>query len=85
MVFTLRDENMLKMFENKVLRQIFGSKTEEVTEGWGKMHIEGLHALYSSPNAIQVIKLRRMSWAGHVVELDMWEEKEMNKCLCWGT
>jgi hypothetical protein len=63
---TLREECKLKLFENKVLRRIFGSKKEEVTGEWRKLHIEALNDLYSSPNIFQVIKSRRMSWAGHV-------------------
>jgi hypothetical protein len=61
---------MLKVFENKVIRKIFGSKTEEVTEGLKKMHIEEFYDLYSSPNAIQVINLRKMRWAGHVTGME---------------
>jgi hypothetical protein len=50
------------MFENRVLRRIFGPKRDEVTGGWRKLHNEELHNLYSSP----MIKSRRMRWAGHV-------------------
>jgi hypothetical protein len=52
------------VFENRVLRRIFGPKRVEVTGGWRKLHNEELHGLYSSPS-IGVIKLRRMRWAGH--------------------
>jgi len=48
------------------LRRIFGPKREEVTREWRKIHIEELNDLYSSPIIVRVIKLRRMSWAGHV-------------------
>jgi hypothetical protein len=63
---TLREEHRLKVFENRVLRRIFGPKRGEVTGGWRKLHNEELHVLYSSPNIIRVIKARRMRWAGHV-------------------
>jgi hypothetical protein len=48
-----------------VLRRIFGLKRDEVTRGWRKLHNEELQNLYSSPNIIRMIKLRRMKWAGH--------------------
>jgi hypothetical protein len=55
--------------ENRVLRRIFGPKRDEVTGGWGKLHNEGLHNLYSLPNIIRMIKSRRMRWAGHVTRM----------------
>jgi len=55
------------VFENRVLRKIFGPKRDEVTGEWRKLHNEELNDLYCSPNAFWVIKLRRMRWAGHVV------------------
>jgi hypothetical protein len=54
------------MYENRVLRRIFGLKREEVAGGWRRLHIKELHNLYTSPNITRVIKLRRMRWAGHV-------------------
>jgi hypothetical protein len=51
---------MLRVFENRVLRRIFGSKRNEVTGGWRKLHNEELHNLYPSPNTIRMIKSRRM-------------------------
>jgi hypothetical protein len=63
---SLREEHRLRVFENKVLRRIFGPKRNEVTGGWRKLHNEGLHNLYSSPNIIRMIKSRRMKWARHV-------------------
>jgi hypothetical protein len=66
---TLRVEHRLRVFENRVLRRIFGSKRDEVTGGWRKLHNEELHYLYSSPSIIRMIKLRRMRWIGHVARM----------------
>jgi hypothetical protein len=66
---TLREEHRLRVFENRVLRRIFGPKRDEVTGGWRKLHIEELHGLYSSPSIVRVIKARRMRWAGHVARM----------------
>ena len=54
------------MFENRVVRNIFGSERDKVTGEWRKLHNEELYNVYSSPNFIWVIKSRRMGWAGHV-------------------
>ena len=54
------------MFENRVLRRVFGSKRDEVTGEWRKLHNEKLRDLYSLPNIVRVVKSRRMRWAGHV-------------------
>jgi hypothetical protein len=54
------------VFENRVLRRIFGPMREGVTGGWRKLHNEELHNLYSSTSVIRLIKSRRMKWAGHV-------------------
>jgi hypothetical protein len=62
----LREEYRLRVFENRVLRRIFGPKRDEVTGEWRRLHNEGLYAVYSSPNIIQVIKSRILRWAGHV-------------------
>jgi hypothetical protein len=63
---TLREEHRLRVFENRVLRRIFGPKRDEVTREWRKLHYEELHILYSSPNIFRQIKSRRMRWIGHV-------------------
>jgi hypothetical protein len=67
-ILTLREENRLRVFENRVLRRIFGPKRDEVA-GLRKLHKEELHILYSSPNIIRQIKSRRMRWAGHVARM----------------
>jgi hypothetical protein len=66
---TLREEHRLRVFENRVLRRMFGPKTDEVAGGWRKLHNEELHGLYSSPSIVRVIKARRMRWAGHVARM----------------
>ncbi|KAJ4434033.1 hypothetical protein ANN_16352 [Periplaneta americana] len=63
---TLREEQRLRVFENKVLRKIFGAKRDEVTGECRKLHNTELHALYSSPDIIRNIKSRRLRWAGQV-------------------
>jgi hypothetical protein len=63
---TLREEHRLRVFENRVLRRIFGSKRDEVTGEWRKLHNEELRDLYSSSSIIKIIKSRRMRWTGHV-------------------
>jgi hypothetical protein len=57
------------VFENRVLRRIFGPKWDEVTSEWRKLHNEELRDLYSSPSIIRIIKSRRMRWAGHVARI----------------
>jgi hypothetical protein len=59
----------LRVFENRVLRRMFGPKRDEVTGGWRKLHNEELHGFYSSPNIVRVIKARRMRLAGHVARM----------------
>ena len=67
---TLREERRLRVFENRVLRRIFGPKRDGVTGEWRKLHNEELNDLYSSPNIVRVIKSRRMRWAGHVARME---------------
>ncbi|KAJ4448778.1 hypothetical protein ANN_00169 [Periplaneta americana] len=66
---TLREEQRLRVFENKVLRKIFGAKRDEVTGEWRKLHYAELHALYPSPDIIRNIKSRRLRWAGYVARM----------------
>jgi hypothetical protein len=61
---TVREERCLRVFENRVIRRIFGPLRDEVTGGWRKLHNEELHGLYSSPSIVRVIKARRMRWEG---------------------
>jgi hypothetical protein len=65
---TLREEHRLRVFENRVLRRIFGPKGE-VDGSCRKLHNDELHSLYSSPNIVRVIKSRRMRWTGHVTRM----------------
>jgi len=76
---TLREERKLRVFENKVLRRIFGRRRDEVTEEWRRLHNEELNDLYSSPNIVRVINSRRMRCAGHVAR--MGEEKGVYRVL----
>jgi hypothetical protein len=87
---TLRGENRLRVFENMVLRRIFGPKRDEVTGEWRKLHSEELHILYSSPNIIRQIKSRRMRWAGHVARMgeecvQCFDGKARKKEITWKT
>ena len=66
---TLREEGKLRVFENRVLRGIFGPRRDKVTVEWRRLHNEELNDLYSSPNIVRVIKSRRMRWAGHVARM----------------
>jgi hypothetical protein len=73
---TLRKEHRLRVFENRVLRVIFGPKRDEVTGGWRKLHNEEVHDFYSSPSIIRIIKSRGVRWAGHVAR---WGRKGTQK------
>ena len=77
--FTLRKERKLRVFENMVLRRIFGPRRDEVTGEWRRFYNEELNDLYCSPNIVRVIKWRRMRWAGHVARMG-----EGRRCIgCW--
>jgi hypothetical protein len=65
---TLREEHSLRVFENKMLRRIFGPKRDEV-RGVKKLHNDELNDLYSSPNIVQAIKSKRLRWVGHVARM----------------
>ena len=67
------------MFENRVLRRVFGPKRDEVTGEWKKVHNEELNDLHSPLNIVQLVKLRRMRWAGHVGR--MGEDRGVHRVL----
>jgi len=75
----LWEERKLRVFENMVLRRIFGPGRDEVTEEWRRLHNEELNDLYSSPNIVRVIKSKRMRWTGHVAR--MGEERRVYRVL----
>jgi len=64
--WTLEEERKLRVFENRVLKRIFGPRRDEVTGEWKRLHNEELNDLYTSSNIVRVIKSRRLRWAGHV-------------------
>jgi hypothetical protein len=66
---TFREEHRLRVFENRLLRRIFGPNREKVMGDWRKLHTEELHNLYSLPNIIRMMKSRGMRWAGHVARM----------------
>jgi hypothetical protein len=72
---TLKEEQRLRVFENRVLRRVFGPKSDEATGELRRLHNEELNDLYSSPNIIRVIKSRRMRWEGHVA---LWGKREVH-------
>jgi hypothetical protein len=78
---TLWEEQRLRVFENRLLRRIFGPKRDQATGEWRKLHNEELNSLYSSPNIIRVIKLGRMRWAGYVTCMG---KREVHIGFCWG-
>jgi len=75
----LREERKLRVFENMVLRRMFGPRRDEVAEEWRRLHNEELNDLYCSLNIVRVIKWRRMRWAGHVAR--MGEERGVYRFL----
>jgi len=68
-LYPLREERRLRVFENRVLRRIFGPRMDEVTVEWRKLHKEELNGLYFSPKIVRVINSRRMRWMGHVARM----------------
>jgi hypothetical protein len=78
---TLREEQRLRVFDNRVLRRIFGPKRDEATGEWKRLNNEELNDLYASPNIIRVMKLRRMRWAGHVARME--EKRGAYRILVW--
>jgi hypothetical protein len=66
---TLREERRLRVFQNRVLRRVFGPKRDEVTREWRKLHNEKLNDLYALPNIVRVVKSGRMRLAGHVARM----------------
>ena len=76
---TLREERRLRLFENRVLRRIFGPKMNEVTREWRKLHNEELNDLYCSPDIVRVIKSRRIKSVWHVARV--WERRGVYRVL----
>jgi hypothetical protein len=76
----LREAPWLRVFENRVLRGIFGPETDKVTGEWRKLHYAELHDLYS-PNIVRVIKSRSVRWVGHVARMGI---EEVYTGFCWG-
>jgi hypothetical protein len=77
----LREEHMQRVFENRVLRRIFGSNRDEITGEWRGLHKEELYAVYSLSNIIHVIKKGRVRWTGHVACMG---KGEVHTGLWWG-
>jgi len=80
-LLTLREEHRLRVFENRVLRRVFGPMKDEVTREFRKLHNEELSDLYSLPNIVRVVQSRRMKWAGHVARMG---EGEVYTGFWWG-
>ena len=66
---TLKEEHSLRVFENRILRRIFGPK-RHANGGWRRLHNEKVHSVYHSPCIVKVIESRRLRWAGHVVRME---------------
>jgi len=78
---TLREERSFRVFENRVLRRIFGPRRDEVTGEWRKLHNEELNDLYSSPNIVRVIKSKKVVWSRHVAHVG---RGEVYSGFLWG-
>jgi hypothetical protein len=76
---TLREERRLRVFQNRVLRRVFGPKRDKVTGKERKLHNDELNDLYSLPNSVRVVKSRRMRWAGNVAR--MGEDRGVHRML----
>jgi hypothetical protein len=76
---TLKEERRLRVFENTVLKRVFGPKRDEVPGEWRKLHNEEMNDLYSLPNIMRVVESRRMRWAGHVAR--MGEDRSVHRAL----
>jgi hypothetical protein len=79
---TLREKRRLSVFEDRVLRWIFGAKKNKLTGEWRKLNNEELHGLYCSPHIVLVIKSRRKKWAGHVARMG---RDEVHTGIWWGS
>ena len=75
----MREEHRPRVFENRVLRRIFGPRRDGVTGEWRKLHNEEFNSLYSPPNIVRLIKSRRIRWAGHVARME--EGRGVHKVL----
>jgi hypothetical protein len=78
---SLREQQIRRVFENRVLRGIFGPKRDEATGEWRRLHNEELNDLYSWPNIIQAIKSRRIRWVEHVARMG---KREVHAGFWWG-
>ena len=78
-LLTLREERRLRVYENRVLRRVFGPRRDEVTGEWKKLHNEELNDVYSLPNIVRVVKSRRMRCSGHVAR--MGEDRGVHRVL----
>ena len=74
----MREEGRLRLFENRVLRRIFGPKRDGETGEWNELHNEELNDLFSSTNIVRVMKSRRIRWAGHLAHME-----ERRRVLVW--
>jgi hypothetical protein len=78
-LLTLGQKCRLRVFENRVLRRIFGPERDDVTGEWRRLHNKELYALYSSTDIVRVLKSRRMRWAGHVARMARGEVLTLGK------